>query len=61
MLRVFLGDGRKALGKKYPGGKKEVPPFRRIFGLQTKETRLRRIAPDRNALPAGKGSDGSPH
>jgi hypothetical protein len=61
MLRVFLNDGRKALGQKHPGGGKEIFSLRRIIGFQKKEARLRRVAPNRYAFPAGKDTNRGPH
>jgi len=61
MLRVFLGDGRKPLDQKHPCGKKEPLFVRSAIGLQKKEARLRRLAPDRYALPPGKSAGRSPH
>jgi len=58
---VFLGDGRKALHQKHPSGKKELPSRFRIIGFQKKETRFRRVAPQRYAFPSGKDANSRPH
>jgi hypothetical protein len=60
MLRVFLGDRRKAFGQEHPGGGKEIPCLRSIIGLQKEKARFRRFIPDTYALSAGKDANRSP-